>query len=344
MAFVFPALPWGATSRLRHLHSFPVAREEHPSPFSLDTLANFESFCWRAQDWLCSQAAAADGLGTFRPIPSAYNSVPKSDVLKKKHRMMMGGRAFDTALVTVWTSAELGTSRRHVPTWTNCHRATVDHVKDAVGVSVKFQPRDPSLPSLRADAHYFQIGGGRLSWWFTGTADISMGAAANPEIFQESLQPFFGAWENLRKRHRKSTSHARRAFLNDCFNVGEHSSVRDGGLDQLTAYNFITEMVDALLPAYLPLLLRNGKKEKASNRIDRFWNTSLSDVGNSYGHVEVDNFFIEGGAACESVTVRSSPLGSWRFSLAPSSFTSAGRVYAILRDDYGGTDDSFPLL
>lgn len=344
MAFVYPSLPWRTSIPARHVRTLQMTREEFPSPFSLDTLSNFESFCWRAQEWLCSQTAAADGLGTFRPTPSAYSSASNTNGQRKKHRMMKGGRAFDTALVTVWTSAELASFQRRMLTMTDYNTARVEYVKDAAGLSVKLQPRDPSLPALRADAHYFQIGGGRVSWWFAGTADISMGPAASPEVFQESIQPFLGTWENLRKRHRKNIAYARRAFLNECLSAGEKSRVKGGGLDQLTAYNFITEMVDALLPAYLPLLLNNEKREKASSRLDRIWNMGLSDVGNSHGQVEVDNFFTEGGAACESVTLRSSPLGSWRISLAPSNFTSAGRVYAILRDDYRGTGDSLPLL
>lgn len=258
--------------------------------------------------------------------------------------MMRGGRAFDTALVTVWTSAELAARGRERFTRIDCRTARAEDMKDAAGVSVKLEPRDPLLPALRADAHYFQIGGGRVSWWFAGTADISIGPAASPEIFQESVQPFLETWENLRKRHRKSSGYAKRAFLSECLSVGEEGKGKGGGLDQLTAYNFMTEMVDALLPAYLPLLGSIGQRERVSKRLDRTLSMGFPVAGDLYGEEETDCFFIEGGAACESVTVRSSPLGSWRFSLAPSIFTSAGKTYSTMRDVYRCTNGPLSFM
>eukprot|EP00177_Eucheuma_denticulatum_P005271 GFKZ01009591.1.p1 GENE.GFKZ01009591.1~~GFKZ01009591.1.p1 ORF type:complete len:346 (-),score=17.97 GFKZ01009591.1:1104-2141(-) len=340
-AFIQNTLPRPVSSHSQPLYTCRASRDEPPSPVSLDTLSNFESFCWRAQDWLCTQTAAADGLGTFQPTPTFYPSTSHHPSGKKRHRIMKGGRAFDTAVISVWRSAEQVKVRKRALTMVDPRTARVEYIKDAAGVSVKLQPHDPTLPALRADAHYFQIGGGNVSWWFAGTADISLGPATSPELFTEIAQPFFQTWEKLRTRHRTTSGHAARAFLDDLFRVDSASDPSTRRLDCLTAYGFITEMVDALLPAYLPLLGTSGHSERAMKRLHDVWDSSPTEGAETFGERHVDKFCIEGGAACESVTVRSSPLGSWRFSLAPSMLTSAGRTYATLRDNRQGWKGPF---
>lgn len=317
-----------------------------PSPMSLDTLSGFESFCWRAQDWLCTAAADADGLGTFQPVPTTFHTSPHPSSRRARHRVMRGGRFFHTAVVAVWSSSSpLSTPRyrRRLTTELDRRTATVEFAKDAVGVSVKLSPRDPRAPALRADAHYFQIGGGTVSWWFSGTADISMGPEADPDTFAENLGPFLETWDKLRMRHRAPPGQLTRNFLQDCLTVSsEGEAAPIGGLDRVSAFGFITEVVDALLPAYLPLLRARKRGSRFESEMLHDWEPVWgglglggTDVESRFGKEEIDTFGISGGATCESVTVRGSPLGSWRFSLAPSMFTAAGKTYATLRNDHG---------
>lgn len=312
---------------------------------SLDTLSGFESFCWRAQDWLCTAAADADGLGTFHSVPTTFAKSSQLSPARTRHRVMHGGRFFDTAVVAVWSSSSRLSNpryRRRLTTQLDKRTATVEYVKDAVGVSVKLSPRDPLAPALRADAHYFQIGGGTVSWWFSGTADISMGPAADPDTFTENIVPFLATWEKLQQKHRTPRGQLTRDFLDDCFKASGEADVSPaGGLDRVSAFGFMTEVVDALLPAYLPLLGAGKKRRRFESDFLHDWDPvwggiglSGTDVESSFGKEEIDKFGISGGATCESVTVRGSPLGSWRFSLAPSMLTSAGKTYVTLRNDH----------
>lgn len=102
------------------------------------------------------------------------------------------------------------------------------------------------------------------------------------------------------------------SFLDVCY----------AAVDRETAFGFVGDVVDALLPAYLPLLLEKGG-----------------------GGVEegefIESFCIQGGAACESSILRREPLVSWSFSLAPSALTTAGRVYDTLRE--GCYPDLYPV-
>lgn len=267
---------------------------------------------------------------------------------------MRGGRFFDSAVIAVWTSPSYqlpsARYRRRVTTLLDKRTETVEYTKEAVGVSVKLSPRDPVAPALRADAHYFQIGGGRVSWWFSGTADISMGPEADPEDFEESMQPFLETWGRVRERHRAPRGRVTRDFLDECFRAGAGAYGGVRGMDRVSAFAFITDVVDELLPAYLPLLSGQGKRRRSegAGRIEAWepvWGGGLRGgfgVESGFGDEEIDKFGISGGATCESVTVRGSPLGSWRFSLAPSVLTAAGKTYATLRNDHRSA--SGPLI
>lgn len=177
-----------------------------------------------------------------------------------------------------------------------------------------------------------------------------MGPAADPHAFVESVQPFLDTWTQLQARHRAPRGSVTRNFLDDCLRVSGGVDGDVGGLDRVSAFAFMTEVVDALLPAYLPLLNARPKRRRseASGGIEAWepvWGGDLKggfDVESGFGNEEIDKFGISGGATCESVTVRGNPLGSWRFSLAPSLLTSAGKTYATLRNDHRSV--SGPLI
>lgn len=222
---------------------------------------------------------------------------------------MQGSRCFATARVSVWTSAT----------------RLAGHPRAAAGLSLNLAPRDPLLPSLRADAHYFQIGPlGRVSWWFAGTADLAAGPDAPAEAFERHVSSFLSEWERLRLRHRRTRRQEQQAFLDGCL-LDDSTS---GGPDRGSAFAFMTEVVDALLPAYLPLLV--GASPGVGNTDDG----SKFIFDSAFGEEHVDRFCIEGGARCESRVARGGPLGSWRFSIAPSGLTAAGKAYVTLRNDH----------
>lgn len=305
---------------------------ESPSSMSLDPLSGFEAFCWRTQASLCTQTAELDGLGTFSTTPNTFpRPITPSSFRGMRHRVMKGGRAFQSASIDVWISRSNPQFRHRLFTEMNKRTGCVEYRKESVGVSMKLLPQNPAAPALRADVHYFQIGGGCVSWWFSGTADLSLGPAAAPNAFSADVTPFLQTWQDLCSRYRINQKEAHSKFLDECFVMGEDAPV--ARTDRDTAFSFITDMVDKLLPAYLPLL------DQASFKGDNamFHHSDMISDIDLFGGLEdeeIEQFCISGGAACESTTVKALPFGSWRFSIAPSTLTAAGKVYDSLRNEW----------
>lgn len=311
---------------------------------SLETLPSFEAFCWRTQESLCEQTAAADGLGTFE----APNSFPASQCTKRfRQRAMRGGRAFASASVDVFRSrGGRRTRTRRLITTAGPAAAAAPTDRESVGITLNLRPRDPTLPSLRAGFHYFQIGGGRVSWWFTGSADVCLSHECGQRLFTRSTRRFLDAWSNLCARYRAQDDEPTKAFLSGCLDSSPRFVDRDN------SFRFVSDVVDQLLPAYLPLLSNRGVSDDATDD----WSHPLPDVFSaidpssawterlsveSLAGEEIDYFSLSGGASCESATVCASPLGSWRFSLFPSTLTAAGKMYLSLRDSTAHPIQSF---
>lgn len=317
------------------------------STLSLETLPSFEAFCWRTQESLCEQTAAADGLGTFE-MP---NSFPETHGTKRlRQRAMRGGRAFASASVDVFRSRGAHRSRtRRLITTAGPAAAAAPTDRESVGITLNLRPRDPTLPSLRAGFHYFQIGGGRVSWWFTGSADVCLSHACGPSRFTRSTRRFFDAWSALCERYRAHNDEPTKAFLSGCLNH------RPRFIDRDTSFRFVSDVADQLLPAYLPLLSNRSTDDSETDNLihplsgvfgnaapPTAWTEQTEWMSSeSLADEDIDYFSLTGGASCESATVCASPLGSWRFSLFPSTLTAAGKMYLSLRDSTAHPSHSF---
>jgi hypothetical protein len=82
----------------------------------MDALDSFTELAWRAQEHICADTAACDGLGTYEDVADATcashtrmenRRAPRP---RRRHRAMAGGRAFAAAFVDVFDSR--GRSRR----------------------------------------------------------------------------------------------------------------------------------------------------------------------------------------------------------------------------------------
>lgn len=374
-------------------------------PLSLETLTSFEAFCWRSQETLCQHAAQIDGLGTFH-VPSAYSPSSSPSLLSHTPRLSMtGGRAFavatvdvsrNTADTTASTSPQLlsenGTpphiarrSTRRVLTTSGPVPVTAPNVRESVGITINLRPRDENLPSLRASAHYFQIGGGRVAWWFAGCADLCLSPRTDARQFGRLTHRFFDSWQQLCDGYRVARAERAVTFLKGCwgdvgggdaarkaFGVGAGAPMAGGEataavrtVDRDTSFRFVTDMVDQLLPAYLPLLSEHpprpsSRSSHPSRSSDIFQPPDVDDwplftlthlqsqsdqaSASALENETVTEFTVAGGSQCESVTVQKSPLGSWRFSLSPSIFTPAGREYESLRNNSASPPRSFLYL
>lgn len=341
--------------------------DERLPPVSLDPMRGFEAFCWQTQDLLCAHMAEMDGLGTFED-PFWAGRVRDGELRgKRRHRQatraMKGGRAFRTALVTVWSKPadfeggedgrgpKSARKRTRLLTCLDKQTGSVQHRREAAGVSIKLQPRNLAAPALRWSAHYFQVGGGETAWWFSGAADLCLGAGAVPSSFVEERDVFLGGWQRLCDRHRvEEAKYEQRCFLDSCYGTSDlfDAPCSPESLDRLSSFAFINAVVEHLLPTYLPLVastlshVSSDPLEMSPSLADApLSRAGLQDV---LGNEQTSRFILTGGAACKSSTVRGSPIGSWRIDIAPSSFSAAGRTYDSMRNGDASSTSPFAYL
>lgn len=315
-------------------------RPEDSEHLSLETMSSFEAFCWRTQETLSRHTAEVDGLGTFQN-PNTY---PCRSTQRAGKLSMKGGRAFATATIDVFRNPSiLSASRktRRLLTSAGPVAESSPDTRESVGITLNLRPRDPVLPSLRASAHYFQVGGGRVSWWFSGSADLCVSYLCESHRFQAATDRFFDVWTALCEKYRTRGREREVSFLENCFSDSHFASTADRD----TSFHFVSDMVDQIMPTYVTLLFDwNGRLNDSDNKscsktrlVD--WPLAGLDLFNdedtaSQDEETVDRFSLPGGAACEVATVRTCPLGSWRFSLSPSELSAAGKEYASLRNHF----------
>lgn len=286
---------------------------------------------------LSRHTAEIDGLGTFE----APNSFP-SPRRKSEKLSMKGGRTFTTATIDIFRNPAVPprTRRtRRLLTSTGPKAEVAPDMRESVGITINLRPRDPLLPRLRASAHFFQIGGGRVSWWFSGTADLCLSYQCGNLHFNAKTEKFFKVWSALCAKYRTRGKEQEVTFLENCFSDNHVKCA----IDQDTCFHFVSDMIDQLMPTYIPLLLNWSSSidsdcdsilEEHSRKKFEGWplseDFSLSDPSSS--NETEERFAIPGGASCEIATVRACPFNSWSFSLFPSQLTAAGKKYALLRN------------
>ena len=329
MAFVSaPPLPFTGSYTTRNQRLHRPARRRTPTAKAdwsqHDTFSGFEALCERTQLALCKQTAAADGLGTFELIPDVaptYNTTSEGKTRTPRARTMRGGRAFESAVISVWRSPLPSSARRRALAQLD-EDARVAHATDAVGLSFRLQPRDATAPALRANVHYFQLGmSGATSWWFAGAADLSRGRKAPPNVFARDVRTFLSQCRAPCAKHHASPQEQHAAFLDACLTGSERT-------DRAAAFAFVVDVVDVLLPAYLPLVSAvDTPTPAAPTRAAQA--TPPEDSRAQFR----ERFGLLGGAKCESEVAQSAPLSWWRFTLAPSVKSPEGKRFLRLRND-----------
>lgn len=330
--------PLKCTGQNSEDYSEQVPKESHRA-LSLHTLPSFEAFCWRAQQTLCEHTAQADGLGTFQS-PMTFPSTAQEQS-PSQNQAMQGGRKFLNATIDVFRNRPSRPRTRRLLTTVGPVPMPSPNERECAGLSLNLRPRDPDLPSLRASVHYFQIGGACVTWWFAGSADLCM-SRANSNRFRGLSSQFQMAWSTICHQYAVSARHRYVNFMQDCL-------CEDGirTTDREICFSFVADVVDQLLPTYLPLL-DYGKRTSSVRGNDGWPFSNLAreeGVSTPLAAEVVDIFPLQGGAACESVTVTACPLASWRFSLSPSTLTAAGKEYVSLqRNGENGANSSQSFL
>ncbi|TVL91448.1 oxygen-dependent coproporphyrinogen oxidase [Streptomyces sp. SAJ15] len=248
-------------------------------------------------------------------------------------RVLEAGAVFERAGVNV-SAVEGGRVPEAIR---EAHGLDADSGFFATGLSTVLHPRNPWAPSFHANFRYFEVDGDR-TWWFGGGADMT---------------PCYGFEEDARHLHRtlkECCDTYDRAFYadakkacDDYFHLPHRGEARGvGGIffDHLhpegpdgwdRGFGLVRRGLDALLPAYLPIVRRRmdtpyGERERRwqLHRRGRYVEFNLVyDRGTQFG--------LQTRGNTEAILMSLPPMTAWSFDLRPEPDSPEARLSDFLR-------------
>jgi coproporphyrinogen III oxidase len=265
-------------------------------------------------------------------------------------RVIEGGRVFERGGVNV--SAVRG--ERVPPSLAAQHPGTEGRPWFATGVSLVLHPRNPFVPAFHANFRYFAIDGAAGPWWFGGGADLT---PSYP--FEEDVRHFHGALAAWCARHAQADYAAWKATCDAYFTLRHRGEMRGVGgvfFDELSAaaqagaaqagaahdfaadFACVADGIDALLPAYAPLVERRqatpyGDDERRwqALRRGRYVEFNLVyDRGTLFG--------LQTGGHIEAILMSMPPAAQWAFDHQPAPGSREAAALAFYRPRDWGVD------
>jgi coproporphyrinogen III oxidase len=241
-------------------------------------------------------------------------------------RVIEGGRVFERGGVNV--SAVRG--ERVPPSLAATHPGTEGRPWFATGVSMVLHPRNPHVPAFHANFRYFEVGTGEgaadgadpAAWWFGGGADLTPSYPVADDV-----RHFHATLAGWCARHPQADYPGWKATCDAYFTVRHRGEMRGVGgvfFDELSdGRDFeadlacVREGVDALLPAYAPLVERHRRDRYDAS--ERRWHALrrgryvefnlVYDRGTLFG--------LQTGGHIEAILMSMPPVANWAFDHHP---------------------------
>jgi len=228
----------------------------------------FYSYLQNLQDRICLGLEEVDGQATF-----------KEDLWKRpeggggRTRVIENGAVFEKGGVNI--SAVHG----KLPESMQAYFKVEDADFFACGLSLVIHPKNPMVPTTHANWRYFELydtDGSVSKSWFGGGQDLTP-----YYLFEEDAQHFHQVCKNACDQHDESLYPKFKKRCDTYFWNAHRGEARGiGGLffDYLTPndsfssedwYNFVTEVGDSFLEAYLPIV--NKRKALSYTKEQRDW-------------------------------------------------------------------------
>ncbi|EME97977.1 oxygen-dependent coproporphyrinogen oxidase [Streptomyces mobaraensis NBRC 13819 = DSM 40847] len=252
-------------------------------------------------------------------------------------RVLEGGAVFERAGVNV--SAVHGD--RVPDAITDRHDIDPDAGFFATGLSTVLHPRNPWVPAFHANFRYFEVGSDGAAhdvWWFGGGADMT---------------PSYGFEEDARHLHRTLKDccdtydpdfYARAKERCDAYFYLPHRQETRGvggiffdhlrpdgpdGWDR--AFRLVARGLDALAPAYLPIVRRRARTPYGER--ERRWQLLRRGryVEFNLLHDRGTRFGLESRGNTEAILMSLPPTASWGFDLRPEPGSEEERLADFLR-------------
>jgi coproporphyrinogen III oxidase len=228
----------------------------------------FYNYIQNLQDRICAGLEAVDGAATFQ-----------EDLWQRpgggggRTRVIENGAVFEKGGVNI--SAVHG----KLPEAMQVYLKVEDADFFACGLSLVLHPKNPMVPTTHANWRYFELydkDGNITKSWFGGGQDLTP-----YYLFEEDARHFHQVCKTACDKHSKDFYPAYKKRCDEYFWNAHRNEARGvGGLffDYLTPsedfsaeqwYNFVTEVGDSFLEAYVPIV--NKRKDLSYTKEQRDW-------------------------------------------------------------------------
>lgn len=272
------------------------------------------------QSRLCAQLGDLDGVGDFKPDgwghPGGGGGITA---------VLTDGDLFEQAVVntsTVWGEFEAAALRE---------LGGVERHFFATGISVILHPRSPMVPTVHANARYFERG---RDAWFGGVSDLT------PYYpYKEDAIHFHRHWKAVCDRHDPGYYARFKRWCDEYFSLAHRGEMRGiGGIffddlrdDLGKIFAFVHDFGDSFLEAYVPIAQRRrgepyGERERQFQlyRRGRYAEFNLLyDRGTRFGLVT--------RGRTESILAALPPLARWQYNWQPPTGSREAQAAAFFQ-------------
>jgi coproporphyrinogen III oxidase len=145
----------------------------------------------------------------------------------------------------------------------------------ACGISSVVHPRNPNIPTVHFNFRYFEVveSEDQVRWWFGGGADLTP-----YYLEEEDVSHFHKTFKNACDKHNNKYYKKFKAWADDYFQIKHRGISRGvGGIffddldtpDRESAFNFVTDCADAVIPSFMPLVKKH--REAPYGYAERQW-------------------------------------------------------------------------
>ncbi|CAH0553958.1 unnamed protein product [Brassicogethes aeneus] len=207
----------------------------------------------------------------------------------------------------------------------------------AAGISAVIHPVNPMVPTIHFNYRYFEVqnGDGEVQWWFGGGTDLTPYYlnTADALHFHETLK-------NACDKHDVKYYPKFKKWCDKYFNIphrGERRGIGGIFFDDLDSptqekcFSFVTDMADAVIPSYVPLVKRH--KQAKYTRVEREWQllrrgryvefNLIYDRGTKFG-------LYTPGARYESILMSLPLHARWEYMNQPAEGTPESELLKVL--------------
>lgn len=289
----------------------------------------FFSYIQDLQDRICTGLEAVDGAATFQ-----QDLWERPEGGGGRTRVIENGAVFEKGGVNI--SGVHG----KLPESMKAYLKVEDEDFFACGLSLVIHPKNPMVPTTHANWRYFELydkQGNITKSWFGGGQDLTP-----YYLFEEDATHFHKVCKTACDKHSKEFYHTFKKRCDEYFWNSHRAEARGvGGLffDYLAPkedfsekdwYNFVTEVGDSFLEAYLPIV--NKRKELSYSEAQRDWQEIRRGryVEFNLVHDKGTLFGLKTNGRIESILMSLPSHVQWRYDHQPEEGSEEAKLVEVL--------------